>query len=236
MSNISILENEVHIWKLSLTGNNASVEELCESVLSDDERERAEKLRFSKDRENFILTRGHLRALLSAYLGKEPEGIELRYGRYGKPYLDNESNPGNINFNLSHSSGKALYAITKDRDIGIDIEFIRPVRRAGKIIERFFSDEEKAYYAEQPEDLKTEAFFKLWCGREAYTKAIGTGFNLPGSEIAISFVTGDSKSGGDTTPKGASDLSLHEITAYPGYAAWLSVSGPSPRISYMDIE
>ena len=235
MPDIIIPKKEVHIWKLSFKESEHDPEEFYLSSLSSDERQRADKLRFPEHRRRFLLARGNLRKLLGSYLDKEPQDIVIRYERFGKPYLSNESNHGNINFNLSHSGDYALYAITYGRQLGIDIEYIRPVDKALKIIERFFSDEEREYYENEPREKKIEAFFKLWCRREAYTKAIGRGFNLPASDICVSFVTGERRSLGDETPKSHTDLSIYDISADPGYAAALTVSGPQPRIIYRDV-
>ncbi len=236
MPKISITENDVHIWKLCLSEASYDPEEFYRNSFSQDEKERAVKLRFKTDRNNFLMARGYLRNLLSSYLDKEPQEIELHYGRYGKPYLSTESNPDNINFNLTHSRGTSFYALTRGREIGIDIEYIRPVSRANKIIDRFFSDEERAFYEQQPTGKKLETFFMLWCRREAYTKAMGTGFNLPESKIDISFVTGEKKSNKDKKDNSSPTLSIYEITVDPGFAASLAVSGMNPQISYRDIE
>jgi len=236
MPKISITHNDLHIWKLYLSKMGNDTEEFYRNSLSQDEKERADKLRFQTDRNNFLMARGYLRNLLSTYLGKEPQEIELRYGRYGKPCLSKESNPDNISFNLSHSHGISFYALTKDRGIGIDIEYIRPVSRAHKIIDRFFSDEEIDYYERQPREKKLQTFFMLWCRKEAYTKARGTGFNLPARNIDISFVTGEKKKIKDMRDNGSPTLGIYEITIDPGYAASLAVSGINPQISYRDIE
>ncbi len=236
MPKIPLTQNEVHIWKLHFSKASHDPEEFYRDFLSQDEKERADRLKFQTDRNNFLLSRGHLRSLLSAYLGREPQDIELRYGSYGKPYLSKDSNPDNISFNLSHSRGASYYALTKDREIGIDIEYLRPVSRAQKIIERFFSEEERAHYRNQPSGKKLETFFMLWCRREAYTKALGTGFNLPESKIDISFVTGEKKNNIDLRKKDAPALSMIEITAEQGYAASLAVFGIDAEISYRDID
>ncbi len=236
MPKIPLKQNEIHIWRLRFSKASHDPEEFYRYFLSQDEKERADRLKFQTDRNNFLLARGHLRSLLSAYLYKEPKEFELCYGSYGKPYISKDSNPDNISFNLSHSRGTSFYALTKEREIGIDIEYLRPVSRAQKIIDRFFSEEERAYYHNQPSGKKLETFFMLWCRREAYTKALGTGFNLPESKIDISFVTGEKKNNIDLIDNGGSSLSMIEITVQQGYAASLAVSGVDAEISYRDIE
>ena len=233
MSKFSITDNQVHIWRLRPDDPRNGREDFI-NILSGSERERANRLRFESDRSTFIMTRGHLRKLLGSYLDKEPKELEIDYGKYGKPYLRKESNPQNINFNLSHTKGASIYAITKGREIGIDIELLRRVTKADKIIERFYSDEEKAYYRNSLRGENLEAFFTLWCRREAYSKALGRGLNLPQGEIDISFVTKETKGRKDSVKYSA--IGLYDLTFESGFFSCLAVSGSSPEISYHDIE
>lgn len=234
MTEFIITPNEVHVWSLRLNDRRAEPEEIYESLLSEDERDRAEKLRFNEDRRRFILARGNLRLLLSRYLNKKPRQLWIRYGRYGKPYLSEESNQKKISFNLSHSKDTVLYAFSYDRKIGIDIEFLRPVSKADKIVERFFSEEERAYYSMNGSESKREKFFKLWCSREAYSKALGSGLHLPRGDISISLVSGQSikkVQGGTSGP----EIRLYELSADKGYSAYLAASGSEPEIILRDI-
>ena len=234
MAEFTITPNEVHVWSLRLNDSRAEPEETYESLLSEDERDRAEKLRFKEDRRRFILARGNLRLLLSRYLNKKPRQLWIRYGRYGKPYLSEESNPKKISFNLSHSKDTVLYAFSYDRKIGIDIEFLRPVSKAGKIVERFFSEEEISYYNSQDSESKNEKFFKLWCSREAYSKALGSGLHLPRGDISISFVSGKFKKNIEET-KDHAEIRLYELSADKGYTAYLAASGSEPEIILRDL-
>lgn len=230
MSNISLSTNQVHIWELRISESNMGPEEFYKNTLSIDEKERADRLRFPKDRTNFVLSRGHLRGLLSKYLGLPASEIEFQYNRYGKPYLNKKPHPHNIDFNLSHSNDIALYAVANGREVGIDVEYIREVRRAGKIIDRFFSNEERAYYKNQPEENQNLTFFRLWCAREACTKAIGYGFNLPRSEFDITLVPGESNKNIDTPDRDGAGVRIYEISVDAGYIADLAVYGNKPEI------
>ena len=103
MAEFLITTDEVQVWKLNLNDTQAEAEEKYQSLLSEDEIDRAQKLRFQDDRFRFTVARANLRLLLSRYIDKKPRQLWLRYGRHGKPYLSEESNPDRINFNLSHS-------------------------------------------------------------------------------------------------------------------------------------
>lgn len=231
MAGLIANQNEVHVWVLRLTETAAEPEEFYDSILAEDEIDRADKLRFKEHRLRFKIARGNLRLLLSKYLNKKPRQLWIKYGKYGKPYLSEESNKSKISFNLSHSQDTVLYAFTKEREVGIDVEHVRAVAKADKIVERFFSDEEKAFYKSQDRESKSEKFFKLWCAREAYSKAIGSGLNLPKDKIEISFATGEPISTGNKSP----GITIHELPRDQEYRSYLAVTGEKPKIILRDI-
>jgi len=82
-----------------------------------------------------------------------------------------------LQFNLSHSDGLAVYAISTQRRVGVDIEHVRPIRHAGLL--REFSPSERSTIHLLPEDEQRKAFFRLWTCKEAYVKANGQGMSLP---------------------------------------------------------
>src|SRR5260370_493417 len=84
-----------------------------------------------------------------------------------------------LRFNLSHSHSLALYAITHQRELGVDLEFIRPEVVEEPIAERFFSAAEDAVLRCLPASLQPEAFFNCWTRKEAYIKAKGEGLTIP---------------------------------------------------------
>lgn len=100
-----------------------------------------------------------LRVILSQYLKIEPSKVRLSYGLYGKPELAKETCGETISFNLSHSHGLALYAITRGRRVGIDVELIRPNHENGKIAQRFFSPREASAINALHAIMHKEAFF-----------------------------------------------------------------------------
>lgn len=231
MSELVINSTEVHIWELQAKERDNGETEFFESLLSEDEIDRAGKLRYEQDRRRFISARGHLRVLLGKYLKKKPRQVWIRYGRHGKPYLNDSANSANISFNLSHSRDSVVFAFGKNREVGIDIEYIRPIPRADRIIERFFSEDERALYNQAPDQEKVDIFFKLWCGREAYSKAIGSGINLPGRSIDIPFAYGNGRTNPADLQSGIEALSVYEIKVAPGFAGSIAVSGKEPGIT-----
>ena len=166
---------DVHIWRTSLEQPPAIVEGLRQ-FLSHDEKVRAERFHFEKDRRHFIVARGCLRKLLSRYLAVAPAELHFTYADHGKPQLASEIVPP-LRFNLAHSGGLALYAFTSIGEIGIDLEHIRPEFTADDIARRFFSATEVACLDQLPMPARHVAFFNCWTRKEAFLKAKGIGLS-----------------------------------------------------------
>lgn len=146
----------------------------AEALLSAGERQRAGQFRLVRERKRFIVARGLLRQLLGCRLGIPPAAVELVYGQYGKPALAGRPH-SRLSFNLSHSEGMAAFAFAEGRDIGIDIERIRPVAAADQIAAHFFSSRERAVYRHLADGDRLLGFFNAWTRKEAFIKALGEG-------------------------------------------------------------
>ena len=216
----------VHVWQASLHVS-ASYLRTLESTLAADERARAERFYFQKHREHFIAGRGLLRNILSRYLDGEPDRLRFCYNSYGKPALTEDTGSEGLCFNLSHSNGIALYALTRGREIGIDIEYFRPDVEAEKLAERFFSPREVAALRALPEHLRKEGFFNCWTCKEAYIKAEGKGMSIPLSAFDVSLTPGKPAELLRTQkhPQETARWSLQALNPEPGYAAALAVKG-----------
>ena len=101
----------VDVVSMGLDAELAAVNEfaLC---LSDEERLRASRFVFERDRCRFIVGRARLRYLLASRLGVQPDAIELIYGAHGKPALSRRFAGSDLRFNVSHSEGVAVYAFS----------------------------------------------------------------------------------------------------------------------------
>src|SRR5271157_1795180 len=125
---VALSEDEVHVWRVSILQPLATIQYL-RSLLSRDEIARAERFRFEKDHYRFIITHGLLRILLARYLNSpfiNASQLQFCSNAYGKPSLDLDMQDRVLNFNLSHSHELILFAFTYVRQIGIDIEYMRP--------------------------------------------------------------------------------------------------------------
>ena len=166
---------EVHLWQASLDGRPADI---FESFLSADELDRANRFHFREDRIHFIVARGLLRNLLAAYLGINCMELQFAYGAKGKPFLllDGQTQ---INFNLSHSHGRAVFAFSRGRELGVDLEYVKEDFEAELIATRFFSRSEVLSLRSVPAELRNQAFFNCWTRKEAFVKALGDGLYHP---------------------------------------------------------
>ncbi len=159
-------------------------------------------------RTSFTLARGALRLLLARAAGEPAAALRFTYGEKGKPSL---AAAGRIRFNLSHSGGLALVAITLDCELGVDIEKIRPMPDLQDVARRFFS-------------IREAAFFRCWTRKEAYIKTIGDGLSAPLDGFAVSLRPDEPARlihlNGDAAAARA--WSLHDLEIDPGYAAALA--------------
>ncbi|MGL5795359.1 MAG: 4'-phosphopantetheinyl transferase family protein [Waterburya sp.] len=181
----TLTENQIHIWRANLDLPTATIEELA-TILSSDEIARANRFRFTKDRNRFIAARSILRQLLGNYLQITPDKLEFEYSDRGKPRLSALMPSSSLQFNVSHSHEYALYGFIYEQAIGVDIEYLREMSDAVKIAERFFSPKEFQLIASCPEDEQHQVFFKFWTAKEAYLKAVGTGLAGSIADVEIS--------------------------------------------------
>jgi 4'-phosphopantetheinyl transferase len=223
---LALHSHEVHIWRARLDTSSALRCRL-EQTLSDDERRRAGRFYFQSDREHFIVARGVLRSILSSYLGVEAHELRFGYGAYGKPELMLPSDSADLRFNLSHAGALALYAVTRDRAIGIDLEYLRVDIECMQIAARFFSPREHAILCALPTAARLEAFFTCWTRKEAYIKARGEGLALPLDQFDVSLTPGEPAQllgvRGDLDDPGR--WSFQGLSPQPGYMAAVAVEG-----------
>ncbi len=182
---------EVHVWAASL---DKPVGRICslEQTLSPDERDRAMRFHFERDRNRFIVGRGMLRAILSSYLTIDPGKLHFVYSSRGKPFLTGLPGRCTIHFNLAHSNDLILIALTQFCAVGVDVEWVHSVRDTEKIASHFFSSREVVELMALPKEQRTLAFFNLWTRKEACLKATGAGLSNVIKQIEVSFLPGES--------------------------------------------
>ena len=236
-TNLILARDDVHVWRASLGQNSLCLEELA-ATLSPDEKNRADRFHFERDRQRFIVGRGILRNILSRYLNIAANQIEFAYSSRGKPALGGTCSDYKLQFNLSHSQDLAVYAITRDRLIGIDIEYMRSILDAEQIVNRFFSQNEQLVFSKLASNHKEIAFFHAWTQKEAFLKATGDGLAGNLDQIEVSLIPGEPAKllsiPGDRQP--SQSWLLHNFKPAPDFLAAVAIKGIGLAINYWQWE
>jgi 4'-phosphopantetheinyl transferase len=222
------IDRQIHIWSVDLDGDRHRLLRLNQ-VLTELERHRAAKFINPLHRDRWTVARGSLRQILSQYLDLTPEQIVFNYGAQGKPAI--EGHP--IQFNLSHSHDRAVYAISGKYPVGIDLEYIHPIGAAG-LVDRFFSPAEQAIFHALPVSQQQAAFFHAWTQKEAYLKACGTGLNTPLDQIEVS-IDPDTPAQIISAPI-AGIWQIHQLKISPEYAGAIVIGGKFETIEYLQLD
>jgi 4'-phosphopantetheinyl transferase len=219
-SNLAAMaDDEAHVWRLPV---NIGAFPLDQDVISSDEMERASRFGHTHDQNRYHAFRNGLRHILSLYVGLPARELRFTYGAHGKPSLAHAGS--DICFNLTHTRDFGLLAVTRAREVGVDVERLRAVPYAANIANRYF----------QPADLKCletidasqrDRFFLVcWTRLEARLKAEGLGLARWAAQQKQ-----------NTSKTSASRLVLISFEPAPGFVGSLAVAGGNIRLSCWDI-
>lgn len=205
--------------RLGVLPTNPSLSDRYAGLLDQQELDKAETFNNPLMRSQYIAVRGLLRSILAEYLPAKPGDLQFTYGEYGKPALLGHD----LNFNLSHTSGKLAIAVSDLKHIGVDIEEIRSRKALSELAKRCFSTREFSAWNCLPASQQLQTFYRLWTKKEAFVKAVGRGIALGLVQCEI-----DMQSGLDfvNIPQGygqAQDWKIIELAAEPGFCGALVV-------------
>lgn len=159
----------VDVWTIELARVAA-----CELRLSGllDAGEQARAARFAKpsDRLRHRVAHGALRTILAGCTGAAPAELRFAHGAHGKPRLD-----GGPRFSLSHSGGVVLVAVCSEREVGVDVERVRPVPAAPELARRYLTAPAAQRIADARGAQRDRLFANAWTAVEAILKEEGTG-------------------------------------------------------------
>lgn len=229
---LSLPAHTVHVWRADL-GLEAAYLRRLEQNLSADERKRASRFRFARDRDRFVGARGLLREILARYLNATPGGLSFGYGAHGKPFLAGEGQ-STLRFNVSHSFDAMLLAIAHAREVGVDVE---GVRNSGVATEEIYnmvlSGPEKQALARFGGEDKRTTFLRFWTLKEAYIKADGRGVSLPLERIDVSASDGRLAVQDQATGewRKCPRWELRTLAPVPGYVTALAAEGQDWRLA-----
>ena len=162
----------VEVWVARLDLPAVHVSGLS-GLLSPDEKTRASGFVVAEARNRFIAGRAFLRMLLGDLLSRDPVSLRFQYGRSGKPALDRQGS--GLDFNLSHAGTVAAVAVSGVGEVGVDVEWIRPLDDLDGVVRAAFPAREAAQLLTLPPPARLESFYRAWTRKEAALKASGSG-------------------------------------------------------------
>lgn len=228
----------MHVWRASLERDAVGLEDAA-STLSCEETARARSFVEKEKGDLYTAGRAVLRRILGGYLQIEPRDVEIACSPGGKPCLGGRSAASGIRFNLSHTGPLALYAVAMGRDVGIDVERVRPdpgdedIAGHEKIARRFFSPREVDSLLALPREVRREGFFACWTRKESYVKALGEGLaiGLDLFDVTVSPLEPPALLASRWRLDDPARWSLVDLDLGPGHRAALAVEGSGWRLS-----
>lgn len=155
------------------------------SVLSGEERSRQRRFVFPADRHLYLVAHALVRVVLSSYTGVDPADWLFASNGYGKPEVAAPAEFRDLRFNLSHTTGLAVCAVTRGRAVGVDAECLdRRVGSPGSLA-NYLSREEELRLGRLPASERAAAFLETWTLKEAYLKCVGVGLSMPLTAFAV---------------------------------------------------
>lgn len=180
LGQLTLLPGQVDVWV-------ALVDQACDAepasrfdqVLTEEERRQRAKFVFEKDRRRYLVTRALVRCVLSRYLPIRPQDWRFEATHFGQPFIVNP-HPcvSGLTFNISHSDQVVLLGVTRDGQLGIDVEDLHrnvPI----DVADSFFAPGEIRQLRALPPALQARRFLDFWTLKESYIKARGKGLSLP---------------------------------------------------------
>jgi len=189
---VNINNHEIHLWFAN--DQEISDSELIAyylSILNDAEKQQQQRFHFEAHRHQYLITRALVRSTLSLYIDEvEPDQWVFTKNPYGKPAIKNKIRLP-LKFNLSHTQGRIVMAVTLAGDVGVDIEWLLREGQTLDIADHFFSIQERVQLYTLPEEHRKNRFFDLWTLKEAHAKAYGMGLSIPLEQFSFDLTKDD---------------------------------------------
>jgi 4'-phosphopantetheinyl transferase len=231
----TLMPRELHLWWVDICRPSEPVGVLAQ-CLAPDERQRSERFVRETDRHRFVVSHAAVRRILGHYLSIPPDRVEITIRPGGRPEVAPSDKLPSLRYSLSHSGERALVGVTCYKDVGVDVEHVRPLIDADNIVERYFSAGERAVWRSLPADEQLAAFFRCWTRKEAYLKAQGVGLSAGLDQVEVSLAPGEPacllrvSNSTDLTTR----WQMYDIPASTDYMAACVVDGGIDGISVYD--
>ena len=206
----------------------------CADWLNSEEANRMRRYQSRRQQEHFVLGRIILRLTLSKYFGCSPSDFNFHTDNQGKLFL-NSNNPPSLFFSLSHSYNRLVVAVSRVRDMGIDVELVNEKREILKIAKRYFSPREFQDLSNLKVSVQTKRFYELWTLKESVLKALGVGLSGFLSKVKFTFPTSDKLDLQFVfTEQGPAKWQSWQIKTLEPYVLALSVKSLDTKINHIE--
>jgi 4'-phosphopantetheinyl transferase len=211
----------VDVYRFDLDAHDERMEAF-EAVLSPRERVEVARLDRRQQRRRVAISRGALRRILAAYLGRPPAKVPLVRDRRGKPYVDLAASceRQRLHVSCSRSGPYAIFVVATGQAVGVDIEIANAENFPDYVAEIMLSPPERSRFAALPSNARTVWLARAWVAKEAILKGLGCGLQIhPGSINVAAPLAGDAAADAFAwTPR---------ATAFPPWWLCESAWGPS---------
>ncbi|WP_418603971.1 4'-phosphopantetheinyl transferase family protein [Hwangdonia sp.] len=228
---VNLKPNIIHTWLVNFDDKDEDAINKYYYLLSEDEKKRASKYKFHKDKRCYIITKGALRLLSERYLNIDARAITFDYGKYGKPDFSFNTN---LKFNISHSGDILALSFVKEFDIGVDIEKIKDNFDVFEIASNFFSTLEIETLKKVPKEKQVEYFYRCWTRKESFIKAKAKGLSFPLDSFSVC-INSDKKTELLETKWDAAEKhqwKLFTFSHQPDYLGAISIKGDIKTVEY----
>lgn len=213
--------SDIALWRIDFPFDASLNDALVFGCLSEEERARAARFLRHEDAIRFGSTRAALRELLARLLGATAHAVRFAKDANGRPHL---ADPVSLDFNVSHTGGHGLIAVSPLRRVGVDIEQHRVGFDWRSIASLTLAPSEVAWLESQDAAEQSRAFYDAWSAKEALVKTTGSGISRGVQHLAVL----PRENGWVTLRNGIPDdmrgIAAQWIAAPPAYAACLAWS------------
>jgi 4'-phosphopantetheinyl transferase len=193
----------------------------CEQLLDPEERIRAARFHFERDRHAFVMRRAALRCLLAEELGLQPAQVRFQLGSHGKPALVGEPE---LHFNVSHSGQLALFGMAQRHPLGVDVEEARLKPDLIALADRILTAAEMQEFRALSANDQLSAFYQYWTRKEAVVKALGLGLSLEPDQVQVALPPRSDLGRRPTAIHGPGGSSLELMSLQPRADYWAAVA------------
>jgi 4'-phosphopantetheinyl transferase len=176
---LQLRAGQVDVWLTSLSGVSGSEQCACLQLLSEPELARWRRFLVEDARLQYLVTRALVRTTLSKYVEVPAQAWQFETNTYGRPHISQPQALRGLRFNLSNTTGLVACAVSKDCEIGVDVENFARTVDADDLAPSVFAPAELADFRRCELQDRRNRFFSYWTLKESYIKARGMGLSIP---------------------------------------------------------